>query len=741
MQTNEPAILRKEGWEKVTGVTQYVDDLDFPNMLHGATIRSSVARGRIKDIRFGAGIPWDEFVIVTAKDVPGKNHVALILYDQILLAADEVNHPEEAVLLIAHADKYLVEKARRSIEIVFEEKPGLFTIADSVDKKRIIWGDDNVFKSFHIEKGDIETAFKEADFIVEGEYFTGAQEQLYIEPNGVIATYDAEKGLTIWGSLQCPYYVHKAMKPIFNIEDDAKVRVIQTETGGGFGGKEEYPSMIAGHAALLAYKSGKPVKLIYDRAEDMVATTKRHPSRTRHRTAVKKDGRITGMDIDFVLDGGAYATLSAVVLSRGTLHATGPYEVDNIRLRSSAVATNTPPHGAFRGFGAPQSVFAVERHIEKIAQTIGMDSLELRRKNFLPTGGTTATGQVKKDTVEMKHLLERALELSDFHRKKERFTKENPHSTIKKGIGVATFFHGAGFTGSGERDMKSVAAVEFANGKVRALAASTEIGQGTKTIFSKIVMETLGLRYEDVEVAQPDTASVPNSGPTVASRTVMVVGKLIESASLELRLKLFNAGMLKENHSREDFLKACEEYVKKVGPLKAFSQFQQPPDVIWDQEAYKGDAYATYAWAAYVAEVSVDTVTYETKVDDFVALQEIGRVVHPLLAEGQIEGGVVQAIGYALYEKVIWKEGRMINNRMTNYIIPTAADLPTIRVFFEEHPSPHGPRGAKGIGELPMDGTAPAIINAINDALATNLNHIPVLPEDLHAALKGKKRD
>lgn len=741
MQSTQSTILRKEGWDKVTGKTQYIDDVHFPNMLHGATVRSSAARGRIKEIRFDPNIPWNEFVIVTAKDVPGKNHVALILYDQVLLADSEINHPEEAVVLIAHPDKNLLEKARRSIEIVVEETSAVFTIADSVNKKSIIWGDDNVFKSFHIEKGEVDKAFKEADFIVEGEYFTGAQEQLYIEPNGVVATYDKEAGLTIWGSMQCPYYVHKAMKPILGIEDDHKVRIIQTETGGGFGGKEEYPSMIAGHAALLAYKSGKPVKIIYDRAEDMVATTKRHPSRTRHRTAVMKDGRVTGMDIDFVLDGGAYATLSAVVLSRGTLHATGPYEVDNIRLKSAAVATNSPPHGAFRGFGAPQSVFAIERHMEKVAKTIGMDPVDFRRKNFLPTGGTTATGQVKKDTVEMSALLDRALELSDYYRKRERFKKENAKSHIKKGMGIATFFHGAGFTGSGERDMKSVAAVEFANGKVRALAGSTEIGQGTNTVFCKIVMETLGLRYEDVEVAQPDTKFVPNSGPTVASRTVMVVGKLIESASLQLRIKLLEAGLLKENHTREDLLRACEEYVKKIGPLKAFSQYQQPPDVKWDQDTYKGDAYPTYAWAVYVAEVSTDTITYETKVDDFVALQEVGRVVHPLLAEGQIEGGVAQAIGYALYEKVIWKEGRMINNRMTNYIMPTAADLPTIRVYFEEHPGPHGPRGAKGIGELPMDGTAPAIINAMNDALSIELNHIPVLPEDVHAALKGMKRD
>lgn len=735
-------LRRKEGWEKVTGARCYVDDLVLPNMLHGATVRSPIARGRIKGIHFDPAFSWDEFTIVTAKDVPGKNEVALILYDQPYLAAETVNHPEEAVVLLAHPDRFQVLKALQHVRLEIEPLPAVFSIDDAINKTHLIWGEDNVFKSFAIDKGDFEQAAAQADLVIEGVYETEAQEQLYIEPQGVIATYDAKDGVTVRGSLQCPYYIHKALKPLFGFTDDAKVRVIQMETGGGFGGKEEYPSMIAGHAALLAYKSGRPVKMIYDRAEDMAATTKRHPSRTIHRTAVNRDGRILGMDIDFTLDGGAYATLSAVVLSRGTLHATGPYDVSHVRLRSRAVATNTPPHGAFRGFGAPQSVFAIERHIDRIAAQLGLDPLEVRRKNFLKTGQTTATGQVKRDPVDMDALLSFALEKSDFERKRALFEVENrKDGPIRRGIGLATFFHGAGFTGSGERDMKSVAAVDVTpEGKVRVLAASTEIGQGTNTIFTQIAAETLGLPPTAIEVAQPDTHVVPNSGPTVASRTVMVVGQLIESACRELEALLKTVGY-EPGQGEKAFYAACARYRQERGPLKAHSQYIQPPEVQWDNDTYKGDAYATYAWAVYVAEVSVDMRTYATKVEDFVAVQEIGRVMNPLLAAGQIEGGVAQAIGYALYEKVVWREGRMINNRMTNYIMPTAGDLPNIQVFFEEQPCQYGPRGAKGIGELPMDGTAPAVVNALEQALAMPLDKIPVMPEDVFAAWKEKHRD
>jgi CO/xanthine dehydrogenase Mo-binding subunit len=735
---------RKEGRKKVTGQALYVDDISFPDILHGTTVRSSVARGRIKNISFAGDIPWSEFTIVTAKDIPGENYVALILNDQPYLADEVVNHAEEPIVLLAHPDKYLLEEARRNVRIEIGELSPIFTLADSVDKREIVWGRDNVFKSFLVDKGNVDEVWLKADFVVEGEYHTGAQEQLYIENNGVIAITNKVEGVTVWGSMQCPYYVHKALVKLFGLPEE-KIRVIQTETGGGFGGKEEYPSLLAGHAALLSLKSGKPVKMIYDRAEDMVATTKRHPSRTRHRTAVSKDGKLLAMDIEFIVDGGAYCTLSPVVLSRGTIHAAGPYYCPNVRIRSSAVATNVPPHGAFRGFGAPQSIFALERQMDKVARTIGLTPDEFRRRNFVTEGQTTATSQVMREKVDMNHLLDRAFELTGYHEKMERFARENNQGQtagadgrIRKGIGFASFMHGAGFTGSGEVYLESVVGAEAtAEGRVRILAASTEIGQGTNTIFSQIAAEALGVDSDLIEVSQPDTANVPNSGPTVASRTCMVVGKLVESAVLGLKQTLVGSGLLPESYGTTEFQEACRKYIESFGPLKAFSKYQPPPNVRWDDEKYQGDAYGAYAWAVYVAEVSVDTLTYEAHVDDFVAVQEVGRVINPVLAAGQIEGGVAQAIGFTLFENVVWQNGRMANGQMTNYIMPTAADIPPIRVYFEENPYAYGPGGAKGIGELPMDGAAPAILNAIENATGVGFNHVPLMPEAMMEELSA----
>ncbi|MGA8216014.1 MAG: molybdopterin cofactor-binding domain-containing protein, partial [Candidatus Sulfotelmatobacter sp.] len=623
------------------------------------------------------------------------------------------------------------QKAVESVSIDYDPLPAIFTIEESERGSEIIWGEDNVFKTYLIEKGYVDRIWEKADHIVEGEYTTGAQEQLYIENNGMIASFDAVQGITVWGSLQCPYYIHKALIGLCNLPAE-KVRVVQMETGGAFGGKEEYPSMIAAHAALLAMKSGKPVKIIYDRMEDMAATTKRHPSRTRHRTAVSRDGKILGGEIDFTIDGGAYLTLSPVVLSRGAIHAGGPYHWPSVRIRAKAIATNAPPHGAFRGFGAPQSLFAMERHMDRIAREVGLSPVEIRRRNFLQPGQTTTTEQVVREPINLEKLLDRGLEVSDYHSKKLRFAKENQFGSTRKGMGIAAFLHGAGFTGSGERYLSSVVGVEgCADGSVRVLVSSTEFGQGTKTVLSQIAAEALDLPYERVSMAQPDTVEVPNSGPTVASRTVMVVGKLVQSAALGIKQTLISSNLLRETYTAEEFRAACQQYVAAHGQFRSWSRYEPPSDIFWDDQKYRGEAYAAFAWAVYVAEVTVDLTTYSVSVDDFVALQEVGKVLHPLLAKGQIIGGIAQGIGFSLYEKVVWQSGRMQNSQMTNYIMPTSSDLPPIRVFFEELGNIYGAYGAKGIGELPMDGPAPAIVNAVEDALGVSFDSVPLLPEDI----------
>jgi CO/xanthine dehydrogenase Mo-binding subunit len=729
------SVPRKEAYAKVTGRARYVDDVVLPGMIHGITVRSSCPRGRIRGIRFGEGIPWDEITVVTASDVP-HNVVALINDDQPALADGVINHSEEPVVLLAHPSRALLEHARAAVTIDVEPLPAVLTIEDALAKTAIAWGTDNVFKEYWIRKGDVDAAFARPDVtVIEGEYFTGAQEQLYIEPNGVIASVEGDGGVAVQGSLQCPYYVQKALMKLFDLPPE-RARVVQLETGGGFGGKEEYPSMIGVHAALLARKSGKPVKIIYDRAEDMAATTKRHPARTRERAAVTRDGRIVALDIDFVIDGGAYSTLSQVVLSRGCIHAAGPYDVDHVRVRARAVATNTPPHGAFRGFGAPQSLFALERHMDVIARGLGLAPDELRRRNFVRKGQTLATGQIVRDDIDMAALLDRALAASEWHARRKRFAEENARGgRVKRGMGLATFLHGTGFTGAGEKHLASIVAAEgLADGRVRVLASSTEIGQGTNTIFSQIAADALGVGCDDIDVATPDTRDVPNSGPTVASRTCTIVGKLVESAAASVKAQLLASGLLHAPYDAPAFRAACSRFVKERGPLRATAQYEQPKDVSWDENEFRGDAYGAYSWAVYVAQVAVDATTYEARCEDFWALQEVGKVIHPLLAAGQIEGGVAQGIGWTLYENVVWKDGRMSNDRMTDYIVPTSADVPPIHVLFEEKPYAHGPAGAKGIGELPMDGPAPAILNAIADATGISLTRVPALPETIFEA-------
>jgi CO/xanthine dehydrogenase Mo-binding subunit len=689
------SVARKDGIGKATGAARYADDIVFPNMLHGRTIRSTIPKGSIKSIRYE--FDTTGFTIVDYRDVPAKNAVDLMSQDQPFLAEHEVKHMAEPIVLLAHEDKEAVNAAKVVIE--YEEEKPLFDPEQS----------DTVFKAIDIIKGDVKAALKRDDVvIVEGTYTTGHQEHVYIEPNGVIAVPE-DGGVAIYGSVQCPFYVIKALRCLLG-SAHPNVRVIQTETGGGFGGKEEYPSMISGHAVLLALKSGRPVKIIYDREEDMVATTKRHPSIVKHRTAVTRDGRLVGMDIDVLLDGGAYVPLSPTVLSRGCIHAAGPYSCDNVRIQGRAVLTNTPPNGAFRGFGAPQTEFAIEVHMERIAEALGMDSVELRRMNALKPGDKTATGQTLREDSSAHMVLEEAIRRTDYMKKRADFKGTN------KAIGLSLFYHGAGFTGAGEKNLKSKARIDLTPTGVRIAVGSTEIGQGTRTMHAQIVTDALGIAYETVEVAQPDTSRVADSGPTVASRTCMVVGKILEECSHEMKEKL--GGL------------SPADYYAKNGEMSVERMYEPPDWIQWDDNSYLGDAYATYGWGCDVVELTFDPDTYEVKPTKITAVQEFGRPIHPALAKGQIEGGTAQGLGYALLERVVMRNGAMANGQLTNYVIPTTLDMPEVDVVMMENPYPGGPFGAKGLGELPMDGPAPAVVNALRQ-LGMDVRDIPATPEHL----------
>ena len=693
--TNTP---RKEGLARATGAARYIDDLRFPGMLFGRTIRSTIASGRITGIELD--LDPAQFTVVRPRDIPGKNLITLIDTDQPCLAPGVVMHPAEPILLLAHEDR----DALWAADVRIDYAPGTPNFDPALS--------DHVFKQIQISKGSLKRGFERADVVVEGTYSTGAQEHVYIETNGVIAVPEPGGRMALYGSLQCPYYVLKALKAVL-APAVTDIRVIQTETGGGFGGKEDYPSVIAAHACLLALKSGRPVKLIYDRVEDMTATTKRHPSIVRHRTGVTRTGKLTAMEVDVLMDGGAYCTLSPVVLSRGVIHAAGPYRCANTRIDGRAVRTNTPPNGAFRGFGAPQTLFAIEVHMDRIAETLGIDPVTLRLRNALKPGDTTATGQKLGDDSSAIEVLREAVKRSGFKRKRAKYAGSN------RGIGLALFYHGAGFTGSGEVMLGSRAGLETTASGVRILVANTEIGQGTRTMLAQIVADAVGIAYEQVEVSPADTSLVPDSGPTVASRTCMVVGGLLERCGTRLREQLGGV--------------PPAEHFARHGRTHVEERYAPPPGRRWDDDTYRGDAYATFGWGCDVAEVELDPVTHEARVTRLTAVQEFGRPIHPAMARGQIEGGSAQALGWALIENVVMRDGLMANAQLTNYVIPTTLDTPPMDVVMLENHFAGGPFGAKGLGELPMDGPAPAVVNAIRHA-GLDIRAIPAIPEALARA-------
>jgi CO/xanthine dehydrogenase Mo-binding subunit len=731
------APLRREGPAKLTGEAKYTDDLVFPGAWFGATIRSTDAHARFDGFDLDPAIDWSKIAVVTASDIPGDNIVSLISDDQpvVVPVGGEIQHHAEPLILLAAADRETLRRARRAVTI---RSTPLAPVFDPL-------ASDHVFAHYEIASGDLDAGFAAADLVLEGEYRVGHQEQLYIENNAMIAVPREDGGVAVHGSLQCPYYIHKALKRSLRLSD-RQARVVQAETGGGFGGKEEYPSIVALHAALLALKAGRPVRMIYDRHEDLSATTKRHPAIVTHRTGITADGRLVAQDIEIVMDGGAYCTLTPVVLSRGAIHAGGPYRCPNVRIRARATRTNTPPNGAFRGFGAPQVEFAAEIQLGRIAETLGISPLEIRRRNLYQLGDATPTGQVLRESVAAAEVLERAAEAAEFEGVQARTTSARagrsgsgavPGSPLRtgrdrtaSGIGVALAWHGAGFTGSGEVKLASVASVELAaDGRLRILTGSTEMGQGTRTIFPQLVAAELGLAADEVEIAPQDTAIVPDSGPTVASRTAMVVGGLLIQAARRLRttVEARNGGAAFADIRLAD---AAEH-----GPTRIDQQFEAYPHVHFDDDTYRGDAYPAFGWAACVATVDVDLDTAEVTVRDVVAADDVGHVIHPVMAEGQVEGGTLQAIGYATIEEIKLRDGRYLNDRLATYIIPTALDAPRITALLVEAPFSGAPHGAKGVGELPMDVGAPAVVAAIHDATGIWIHELPASPERIFSGL------
>lgn len=733
------SLPRVDGVAKVTGRARYLDDLDAPGAWHGATVRSKVAYGVLEAIDFDPAFDWSQVVVATAADIPGKNAIYLIEEDQPALVAigAHVMHVDEAIAIVAAPTRKLAFEAIKHVKPRIKTLAPVFDVRESLAATTKLYKDDNVFKQFLIRKGhetdaEFDAVFAKAARVIEGNYYTSPQEQMYIEPQAMMAEW-ADGRAYIVGSMQCPYYVHKAMKPLLGVEADGVV-ITQSVTGGGFGGKEEYPSMLAAHVAVVAHKAKRAVKMTYDRDEDIAATTKRHPAWTHHRMAIDANNNILAIDIDCVMDGGAYLTLSPVVLSRGVLHAAGPYKCATTRVRGRVVATNHPPHGAFRGFGAPQTTFPYERQMQKLARELGEDPLALRRRLALRAGDTTSTGQLLGESVGTDEVLDAIEKCAGAPPVRDGVNAAG--APVKRGRGVIFYFHGAGFTGSGEQRLAGKATIALTtDGRFEVRSSSTDIGQGVITMFTQICAATLDVPHEMVGVVDPSTALVPDSGPTVASRTCMVVGGLVQQASIALKKTLLAWGE-QNGMAGAPFVDIAKARAK-LGEVTEMKQYVPPPGIHFDDATYTGAAYPCYGWGACLVDVSVDLDTYEVNIDRCVQAIDVGKAINPNVVKGQIEGGTLQALGWAVLENVIYKDGRVANANMTNCIVPTFADAPNLETIIVECPYAFGPNGAKGVGEIPMDGPAAAVANAVEDALGVPFDALPISPEAVRAALRG----
>ena len=702
MEKISQSVVKKDHASKVSGSSVYIGDYPSEGVLCGKLLHAKVARAKV----LGVEVPElpDGYFYVDAKDVPGDNNVNIVLDDTPVFCRETVEYIGEPIAMICGPDEKVVEQLRDACKVSYEELEPVLDMRAAQEK----------FFDYNFGHGDVDKAFAEADKVYEEKFETGYQEQAYLETQGMMAEPEESGRMFVHGSAQCAYYIHGAVMRALGC-GPAGVHVLQDVTGGGFGGKEAFPSILGCQVAVAAHKCKKPVRCVFDRREDMEYTSKRHPSLCRYKVAVK-DGRVTAMDIDVKFNAGAYSTLSAVVLQRGIIAAPGIYNVPNVRVHGWAVKTNTSPCGAYRGFGAPQTFFAVEMMMDHIARDLGVDSLAFKEANLVKQGDTTSTCGKYHFPVPIPAMIKEVDEACDYRKKRAEYAKPQT-GRFRRGIGMSMYFHGAGFTGSGERDLiKAVAKLrKYKDGTVEVLASNGEIGQGVRTTFSKIVAHELNLPLDKVNYNHPDTARVPDSGPTVASRSLMIVGELLRRAAIKLRGQWIDGEEQEvEEHFREpDFL--IPFYIDK----------------------FEGDAYPTYAWAVNAIEVEIDTYTGVTKVLGAYGSFDVGTPIDYNVVMGQMEGGFLQGIGYASIEKMDYDaKGCIRNNSFSDYLIPTTKDVPNLKCMLHVEKYPDGPYGAKGAGELPLVGAPGAYLEAVEQALGgVKLNHVSFTTEDTLAVI------
>jgi len=784
-------VIRQDGLEKVTGKAKFADDYNFLGQLYAVMVRVPVTHAIIEEIDYTEVYKNSKNVIVVdADDVKGDKKIGPIRQDQPIFSYDKIVTPGDTVAMLVGSSETELRSLVKLVKVKYKELPALTDPLKALDADAQIIHpqySDNQIVHYPLRKGDVEKGFSESDFILEDTYSTQMIEHAYIEPETVIALpLEGNKGVKIIGSIQNPHSTRKVVAQALNWPL-AKVRVLQADLGGSFGGKDDSMSILSARAAIGALKVGKPVKIHFTREESILESYKRHPYIMKYKVGYNKDGRLKAMKIDITADGGAYSSMSPFVTWRTVVQATGPYEIENVHTDVRAVYTNNPYTGAMRGFGSPQPIFAQESIMDEIAVKLGLTPEEIRKINGFRDGSITSSGQkLENHDVNLLKVMDTAIIESDFAEKwkynqsnrnepqyqldlipeddakqlllkKEDFIK--PENLLKKGIGLAVSYRGCSLGAEGIDAVAAYLSVQN-DGTAYLLSGLAENGQGLRTTFSIIAAEVLGVPFDNIYYLELDTGLVPDSGPTVASRSTLMGGGAVKVAAETIRKRfeeyLVTTWDLPENTNfvfADGFVYAENNGSKKIsfsdlcmaayktGISMATVGWYKGPNVHWDEETGQGSAYFTYVYGCHVAEITVNMGTGQIFIDKITAVHDPGKVINLIGAQGQVYGGVTQGAGYGIWEEISLADGNIRELNLDQYLLPTSKDINEIKAIFVEGEDSFGAWGAKSLGEPTLELTAAAIANAVTNATGKRFNDLPINLEEFLLRRKLHPKD
>lgn len=741
---------RPDSVAKVTGHARFTDDFTFDGMLHARVKRAGIPHGILRELRTEAarGLPG-VLALLTASDIPGEHNHGLVIPDWPVMVGvgERVRYVGDAIAIVAAESKEIAADALELIEAEFD----LCEVVDNPVRAKEegapkLHENGNLLKHIKVRKGDVAQGFRDADVVMEHTFHTPTTEHAFLEPECSIAVPGSDGRMEIHVGSQIPYADRNQVARVLGWKDD-RVRVVGQLMGGGFGGKEDIAGQI--HAALLADATGRPVKLLFDRHESFMVHPKRHATQITVKVGAKNDGTLLAVETKLYGDTGAYASLGEKVMGRATTHSSGPYEIPNVKADCYAMYTNNPPAGAFRGFGALQGQFAMENMMDRLAERLQIDPVELRRRNALRVGSTTNTGQTLRESVGLTECIDKVE--AEMHRvagnSPFESVQDREKSHIRRAWGMAAAYKNTGL-GGGAPDKAGAEVELYPDGTFQVRTASAELGQGLVTVLRLIVAEILAVDPERVDVLVMDTDLTPDGGPTTASRQTYVTGNaalfaaegLKEAITATLAEKFACApddvelteGVARVGKRTIPFSEVASLIIAGGGEPRAFFEYRAPETQPLGEG---GDMHFAFSFAAQAVEVEVNTQTGEVRVLRAIAANDVGRVLNPLGLQGQVEGGVVMGIGHALTEEFIVEGGVPFTDRLARYRIPNITQVPEITSIVVEHPTKGGPYGAKGVGEIVSIPTIPAIANAIYNAAGVRIDRLPVDQELISKAL------